>query len=137
MSAYYVDSSVLLRYLFSEENALDFPSTWDLISSDLLRVECFRALDRIHKLNQRTAEQILAARTCFYRMVSRINFIDVNRDTMERAAQSFELPIKTLDAIHLSTALLYREEFDKSLVVLTHDLQFSRAAQSMNFEVHG
>lgn len=108
-----------------------------LVSSELLRVECFRAMDRVHKQRQRTSEQILLARTSFYQMVSSIKFVELGRSVLELASQSFDMPIKTLDAIHLSTALLYREESEAPLVMLTHDLQLGRAARSQNLEVLG
>ena len=137
MRAYYLDSSVLMRFLLSDTGAMNCSNMGVLVSSEVLRVECFRALDRIHRQRQRTSEQILLARTSFYQMISNINFVQLGKPVLELASQSFDMPIKTLDAIHLSTALLYGEEFGTPLVMLTHDLQLGRAARSQNLEVLG
>lgn len=137
MIAYYLDSSVAMRFLFQQPDGFIFPEEGIFVSSTLLRVECFRALDRIYQLRQRTAQQVLSARTSFHVLIETMKMIDLNKITLERACQSFGFPIKTLDAIHLSTALLYKEEFETPLVMLTHDVQLGRAARAMNFEVQG
>jgi predicted nucleic acid-binding protein len=137
MKAFYLDSSVALRFLFRMPDALDFQSDVQLISSALLRVECFRAMDRVQQLKQSNLEDILFARTSFYGLMKTIELVELNQIALERASQSFCLPIKTLDAIHLSTAMLYREELEVPLTILTHDFQFARVARSMNFEVLG
>lgn len=137
MRTCYLDSSVLLRFLFHDEGFFDFSKVGILVSSELLRVECFRALDRVHKLRQRDSEQILLARTSFFQILSKINFVGMEKSVLEFASQSFDMPIKTLDAIHLSTALIYAKELETPIVMLTHDLQLGRAARSQNLEVMG
>jgi predicted nucleic acid-binding protein len=46
----------------------------------------------------------------------------------------------TLDAIHLATALLYREQQspdERPIAFATHDAQLARAAKSLQFDVIG
>jgi hypothetical protein len=45
--------------------------------------------------------------------------------------------LKTLDAIHLATASLWRENEDASIFLATHDKQFALAARMMGFPVLG
>ena len=137
MKTYYLDTSVALRFLFRQPNALDIPKDGELISSAIFRVECFRTLGRIYQLKQNSPDQILEARTAMYMMFDTMKLVDVNRIVLERASQAFEFPIKTLDAIHLSTAMLYREEFETPVTMLTHDQQLSRAAQMQNIKTQG
>ena len=137
MKTYYLDSSVAVRFFFRDAGAFEFPDQGRLVSSALLRVECFRALDRIHRLRHKSPEQVMFARSSFYRLLETVDLIDLTKVSLERASQSFDAPIKTLDAIHLSTALLYREESKAPLVMLTHDLQLGRAARSQDLEVVG
>lgn len=137
MNTYYLDSSVALRVLFQEPHAFVFPKEGLLVSSILLKVECFRVLDRFHKLRQRSPSQILLARTSLYRLLETIELVELNSLTLERASQSFDVPIKTLDAIHLSTALIYTQEFETPLIMLTHDNQLGRATRMLNIEVIG
>jgi hypothetical protein len=45
--------------------------------------------------------------------------------------------VKTLDAIHLASALLLRERRTPALVFATHDPQQLRAARALGFEYLG
>ncbi len=46
-------------------------------------------------------------------------------------------PLGTLDAIHLATALLWRETRDPDLLVATHDRALALAARGSGFRVIG
>jgi hypothetical protein len=52
-----------------------------------------------------------------------------------RSAESFPLPIKTLDAIHIASALAYREQRNESLIVFSYDRGFNRCAEALGFTV--
>jgi hypothetical protein len=45
------------------------------------------------------------------------------------------MPVKTLDAIHLATALLWAEHAGE-IVFLTHDRQLATAARACGLAVH-
>jgi hypothetical protein len=47
------------------------------------------------------------------------------------------LPLGTLDALHLSTAILWREVRGKELVMATHDRGLGEAARAFGFAVIG
>src|SRR5438094_205007 len=53
-----------------------------------------------------------------------------------RIAEPFPTSLGSLDAIHLASALLAREEFD-DLLLATHDDELGIAAQAVGFTVHG
>lgn len=53
------------------------------------------------------------------------------------AKRLFTVSLKTLDAVHLASALLWRERKDKSVVFLTHDERLAAAAQAEGFAVFG
>ena len=60
---------------------------------------------------------------------------------LRRAADPVPTPLGTLDALHLATALLWRDSQEAApeagLVVLTHDAQLGTAATAMGFETRG
>jgi hypothetical protein len=56
---------------------------------------------------------------------------------MERAAGGFATQLGTLDALHVATALLWRDGRTPDLVFATHDRQQARAARALGFEVLG
>lgn len=117
MSIVYLDSSVALRTI------LDVPErvrlqTWmdtegtDFVSSRLLRTEVVRVL-------RRDARPIADATP----MLSRVGLFDITRET-HTVAESIERHIKTLDALHLATALLIGE----SVTIASHDRQMKDVA---------
>ena len=63
--------------------------------------------------------------------------IEPTRPVLARAAQPFPVVLGTLDAIHLATALLWRERSDADLVMATHDATLGLAARAVGFRVIG
>ena len=64
-----------------------------------------------------------------------IAYLDTS--ALARASEPFPTAIGTLDALHLSTALVWRERQDQPLVMATHDGGLALAARSFGFEVLG
>ncbi len=56
---------------------------------------------------------------------------------LRRAGEPYPLALKSLDAIHLASALVLRDRRDPDLVFATHDRQLGRAAATMGFDVIG
>jgi hypothetical protein len=54
-----------------------------------------------------------------------------------RAPDPFPLPVRTLDAIHLSTAMAWRDSYEQEIVFATHDKALGKAARAMGFLVAG
>ena len=57
------------------------------------------------------------------RLLERMNRVDVSPAVLRRAADPFPTPLGTLDAIHLATAVLWREGRSETAVLVTHDGQ--------------
>jgi predicted nucleic acid-binding protein len=134
----YLDSSVVLRILFGESNPL---KEWKQIkrgfSSRLLRLECLRTVDRI-KIQQalppkETADLLVALRT----MLSHIGTLPITSTILERAEQPFLTPLGTLDAIHLTTAILWQETREQDFLLATHDDQLATACRAHGIKVIG
>jgi uncharacterized protein len=132
----YIDASVLLRVVLGEPGRL---ATWGqdaAISSELIRVECLRAVDRarsaLHIPEREIAEQraeVLAALDTFF-------LARINEAVLLRAADPFPTALGTLDAIHLATALELRGDHP-DLRLATHDRELGTAAIAVGFEVEG
>jgi len=56
---------------------------------------------------------------------------------LRRAAQPMPIPLGTLDAVHLATALLWQETRDEDLVLATHDRALALAARASGLHVIG
>ena len=57
--------------------------------------------------------------------------IEISRGIKQRASEAFPTVVGTLDAIHLSSALLWREHTDEEVLILTFDKQMSVCAGAM------
>ena len=61
----------------------------------------------------------------------------VTRPVLQRAQLPMATVVKTLDAIHLASALLLRERRSVTAVFATHDPQQARGARALGFECVG
>ena len=134
----YVDSSVALRIALGSPDALDGWQSWSpAVASGLIEVECLRTLDRLRLAESVRAEELAGRREWIYDFLSRLEIADISPVVLTRAAQPLPVPLRTLDAIHLATAILWRESMHDELTVATHDTALALAARAMGFRVLG
>jgi predicted nucleic acid-binding protein len=134
----YLDSSALLRLVLREQGALEeLPSAETLVSSELLAVECLRTLDRLRLQGALSLEETLARRDAVVDWLEAVDLVLLRRSVLSRASEPFPTPLGTLDALHLATALLWREHSGKDLVMATHDEGLALAARTFGLETLG
>ena len=134
----YIDSSVLLRLVLSEPAPLrEWPDVHQGVTSALAEVEMLRTLDRLRFLvPSRDALALAARREVAFRLLEGLETIGITRSVLARAAQPLPTPLGTLAAIHLVSAMGWREHFE-GLVFATHDVALAAAARASGFEVIG
>ncbi len=134
----YIDSSVLLRILFGQSNAL---KEWKKIergmSSALVEVECLRTLDRLRIVEGLSEEALAIRREAFFRLLEGLEVIELTHPVLVRASQPLPTTLGTLDAIHLATALLWKEQGRENLVMATHDTALALASKASGLTVVG
>jgi predicted nucleic acid-binding protein len=134
----YVDSSVILRIVVGQPNALrDWRKIETGVVSAIAEVECLRTLDRLRLRAGLDDEAISERREAVYRMLAELHVVDPTRPVLSRAAQPLPTSLRTLAAIHLATALLWREHSAEDLVMATHDAELGLAARAVGFRVVG
>lgn len=137
MSAY-IDASVILRLVFGEPGKLADWQKYDLrIASDLVEVECLRTIDRLRVRHGLSVEEVISRQESFSEFLETLERIEITRSILRRASQSFPVPLGTLDAIHLSTALAWQDERDSELIFATHDKTLAQAARALGMKVAG
>jgi predicted nucleic acid-binding protein len=134
----YVDSSVILRFVLGAPNAItEWIEEPNAIGSMLVGVEVLRTLDRLRitgELNEgEFQDRFRAAR----QILRRITLIDVTRSILLHASKPLPFPLKTLDAIHLATAIAWKRTRDAGTRLATHDRQLAHAATETGFSVLG
>lgn len=134
----YLDSSVVLRIVLGAPAPLaGWRDIEQSIASSLLRLECLRTLERMRLAEKTPAEVIAIRKKTVDHLMTAVDLFDVTNGILQRAAQRFVAPLKTLDAIHLATALTFRHERQENLAFATHDEQLGRAANALDFPVLG
>jgi predicted nucleic acid-binding protein len=134
----YVDSSVLVRYVLLQPNRLARLTSFEqLVTSQVTQLECLRTLDKARIEERLVPDEIVARSAALFSQLRRMRRVAVSRSILDRGGSSFPLPVKALDAIHLATALQFREREQPDLMFATHDRQQGRAALAMGFQVIG
>jgi len=133
----YVDASVILRIISHAAGALPKTQLLSPTSSALLQIECLRTLDRYQTSRELKRTEIPRTYAALHEAMRRIELLKIDDGILERAGGQFGLPLKTLDAIHLVTAVAWRERINEEVVFLTHDKPLAAAARAYDFPVLG
>ena len=134
----YLDTSIVLRVVLGQPEPLAIWGKWDeACASELLGVEARRALDRLRLERELDDDQVGAFHRALARIDRTVDGIRLTRLVLGRAALPMATPVKTLDALHLASALLWRERRGPDLIFATHDPQQARAARALGFDCIG
>jgi predicted nucleic acid-binding protein len=134
----YVDASVVLRVVLRQDGRLEeWKRIEEGVASAVVEVECMRTLDRLRVARRLDEHDVAVRREAVYRLLDEISLVAPGRAVLGRAAQPMPAPLGTLDAIHLATALLWRDTTGADLVMATHDEALALAARASGFRVIG
>jgi len=134
----YVDASVLLRVALGQSNAL---AEWRQIdrgvASALVMTESLRTLDRLRLRANLSDAEVAIRRAAILALVDSLELVEIDNVVLTRAAQPMPTELGTLDAIHLATALLWKETTRTELVMATHDGALALGAEAQGLVVLG
>ncbi len=134
----YIDTSALLRLVLREPGGLEeLRSCEALVSSELIAVESFRTIDRLRLQGALSTEEAASRRETATEWLEAVDLVLLQRPILARASEPFPIPLGTLDALHLSTALVWQDRTRREIVVATHDRDLALAARSFGFDVRG
>jgi len=122
----YLDTSVLLAQLLAEDRRPP-PELWPetLCSSRLLEYEVWT---RLNARNLATSHG-QAARD----LLGRVSFLELSPVVLERALEPFPQPLRTLDALHLASAL-YLASRGQSIALASYDLRLTAVAEQVGID---
>ena len=124
----YLDSSAILKIVVSEPESralLELLGDWPIrISSELARTEVLRALRRANV----TVTQFRRGQT----VLERIGLVPIDTRVLNDAAMLKPTTLRSLDAIHLATAISLRHELGG---VVTYDVRLSAAVSASKLAV--
>ncbi|MBI4617533.1 MAG: type II toxin-antitoxin system VapC family toxin [Planctomycetes bacterium] len=135
----YVDASAVLRLLFSESGpTVPLASGDRIVSSQLVEVETFRAVDRERLLGHLDDAETATKRKELADFLAMLDLAPIDAGVIDRAKRSFAVNVRALDAIHVATAeMLAAEAEGEPLELWTHDDRQATAALSRGMTVRG
>lgn len=134
----YVDTSALLRVVLREPGALDDLRESDrLVSNELIVVESRRTIDRLRLLGTLSTEEAADRVRAVTEWFEGMDLVLLRAPVLARASEPLPVALGTLDALHLATALIWRERMGPLSSVATHDTTLALAARTFGFEVRG
>ncbi|MGD9614157.1 MAG: PIN domain-containing protein [Alphaproteobacteria bacterium] len=121
----YIDSSVVFAQLFAEDRQ---PSArlWNqvLVSSRLLEYEVW---------NRTLARSQGPDRGEIVALLDKVDMTEMSVPALRRALEPFPMPVRTLDALHLATAVFLNTESDP-VRLASYDARMLSAARALGIE---
>lgn len=134
----YLDASVILRFVLGQTPRLrEWKALRGGVASALVEVECLRTIDRLRIERNLSDREIVTRREHVFLHLEKLDVVEMTQTVLARAAQPFPTSLGTLDAIHLATALLWKETTGAELVMATHDESLAVAARASGMHVIG
>jgi predicted nucleic acid-binding protein len=133
----YAESSAALAWLLEREHGELVADTLAqaelVIASDLTLIECDRVLIRAVVLDELHESDAVHRQARLAAVSTRWTLLGLDEEIIERARRPFPFePVRTLDAIHLASALTARRAVSE-LAILSLDGRVRRAADSLGF----
>ncbi len=122
---------MLLRFALGQPDALpEWRQIERGVSSALVRTESLRSLDRLRLRANLANAEVAKRRATVLAVIASLEVVDIEAAVLDRAAQPMPTELGTFDAIHLATALLWKEMTRVDLVMATHDEALALGAQA-------
>ena len=137
----YAETSAVLRWLFAEAGGEGVRSALagaeKVTSSRLTLIETRRVVRRAEREGRITAAQSADVLAVFAQAAATWAIVEITDEVARRAEEGFpDEPVRTLDAIHLASALFLRQSFP-DLGILTADERVRANAALLGFSPEG
>ncbi len=135
----YADSSAVLSWIFGEPEGEAvrgvLAAAESVLASDLTLVECDRTILRAQTAGRVTEAQAADRRDLLIATAAHWHLLRLDAEVLERARRPFPAePIRTLDALHLASALRARAALP-GLVLLSLDERMRATGRGLGFTV--
>ena len=136
----YADSSVLVKHYVGNEEGSELASQYiessRIYTSSIARIEVLSALSRKYQFGEMSLDALSSIKNNFLKDCKKTGFVELENEIVEESqGLVFRVSIKTLDAIHLASAVILKRITDIQCPFLTSDKQLASAAEKEGFEV--
>jgi predicted nucleic acid-binding protein len=131
----YLDSSVILRHILMGEIAIHHALACNrVVASELVEIECRRVIHRYRMDGNLSDDGFVSATDRLRSVMTGITLLALTSSVKQRAMGAFPVTVKTLDALHLATALAFADSLPgESLLMFSHDTVLNRCAVALGF----
>jgi len=131
----YLDSSVVLRHvLLGEASITQALACERVVSSELLEIECRRVIQRCRMQGELDDPGLAEASSRLDALLAGVSLIALSKSVKRRAMEAFPVSVKTLDALHLASALVLAQKLgDETMLLFSHDEGMNRCARVLGF----
>jgi hypothetical protein len=132
----YLDSSVLLRHILLGDSSIYHVLSYDqIISSELIEIESKRVIHRYRIEGDIDDEGFITAQERLHNVLAGISLIALSSVVKKRAMEAFPVHVKTLDALHIASVLVFTEaQNDKNVIIFSFDSGMNRCAKALGFD---
>jgi predicted nucleic acid-binding protein len=129
---------VILRLALRQPNGLtEWSKVQRGVSSALITTESLRTLDRLRLRAQLSDVEVATRRAAILSLIASLELVELDAAVLDRASQPMPTELGTLDAIHLATALLWKEMTATQITIATHDRALGLSAKAHGLSVVG
>jgi hypothetical protein len=107
------------------------------VSSELVVLKSALTIDRLRSQGALTLDEAAERIGVVNEWLEAVDLVLLRPPVLSRASEPMPMPIGTLDAIHLATALIRRERVYALPEMVTHDAAQDAAARTFGFDVRG
>jgi hypothetical protein len=107
------------------------------VSSALISTESLRTLDRVRIRARLSDVEVARRRATILNLIDALELIEIDSTVLDRSAQPMPTELGTRDAIHLASALLWKDAMSTDPIMATHDEALGLAAQARGLKVIG
>jgi len=123
----YLDTSAYIKLYFQEKGSskvITIGKTYNILSSALLSLECFSALARKKQEGYFSNEEFQEIVNRIQKDLVYVEIINVTEEILRKAEEVILHAVsRTLDAIHIASAMLFIESTEIDLLFVTADKQ--------------
>lgn len=135
----YAESSAVLAWLLEQQDGETVAATLAqaelVIASDVTLIECDRVITRAIAVGEIEEQDAVQRQARLNAVSARWTLLALEEEIIERARRTFPIePVRTLDAIHIASALVAREAIGE-IAVLSLDHRVRQAADRLGFPV--
>ena len=141
--ALYIDSSFLLAILLEKKKERSYIRAWKKIrprvASISLEAECVVTLRRTHRHSSRhlPSDWLQRKEAQLKELLAEVSLRTVDRAIIRQIRTKKDLcECRTLDALHLATALEFKKNSDESIAIGTLDQEMRKLSEKLGFGVY-